>query len=94
MEELAKYAGVPVFNGLTNEFHPTQMLADALTMREHSNKPLNQVAFAYVGDARYNMANSLLVLAAKLGMDVRIGAPIRTSIPSFAANTSNELAML
>lgn len=75
VEELAKYAGVPVFNGLTNEFHPTQMLADALTMREHSGKPLNQVAFAYVGDARYNMANSLLVLAAKLGMDVRIGAP-------------------
>ena len=75
VEELAKYAGVPVFNGLTNEFHPTQMLADALTMREHSDKPLNQIAFAYVGDARYNMANSLLVLAAKLGMDVRIGAP-------------------
>ena len=75
VEELAKYAGVPVFNGLTNEFHPTQMLADALTMREHSGKPLNQTAFAYVGDARYNMANSLLVLGAKLGMDVRIGAP-------------------
>lgn len=75
VEELAKYAGVPVFNGLTNEFHPTQMLADALTMREYSDKPLNQIAFAYVGDARYNMANSLLVLAAKLGMDVRIGAP-------------------
>ena len=75
VEELAKYAGVPVFNGLTNEFHPTQMLADALTMREHSDKPLNHIAFAYVGDARYNMANSLLVLAAKLGMDVRIGAP-------------------
>ena len=75
VEELAKYAGVPVFNGLTNEFHPTQMLADALTMLEHSDKPLNQIAFAYVGDARYNMANSLLVLAAKLGMDVRIGAP-------------------
>lgn len=75
VEELAQYAGVPVFNGLTNEFHPTQMLADALTMREHSDKPLNQIAYAYVGDARYNMANSLLVLAAKLGMDVRIGAP-------------------
>lgn len=75
VEELAKYAGVPVFNGLTNEFHPTQMLADALTMREHSGKPLNQTAFAYVGDARYNMGNSLLILGAKLGMDVRIGAP-------------------
>ncbi|WP_165006373.1 ornithine carbamoyltransferase [Neisseria yangbaofengii] len=75
VEELAKYAGVPVFNGLTNEFHPTQMLADALTMQEHSGKPLHQVAYAYVGDARYNMANSLLILGAKLGMDVRIGAP-------------------
>ncbi|WP_416191094.1 ornithine carbamoyltransferase [Neisseria sp. CCUG12390] len=75
VEELAKYAGVPVFNGLTNEFHPTQMLADALTMQEHSDKPLNRVAYAYVGDARYNMANSLLILGAKLGMDVRIGAP-------------------
>ncbi|HGM0831942.1 TPA: ornithine carbamoyltransferase [Neisseria gonorrhoeae] len=75
VEELAKYAGVPVFNGLTNEFHPTQMLANALTMREHSGKPLNQTAFAYVGDARYNMGNSLLILGAKLGMDVRIGAP-------------------
>lgn len=75
VEELAKYAGVPVFNGLTNEFHPTQMLADALTMREHSSKPLNKIAFAYVGDARFNMGNSLLLLGAKMGMDVRIGAP-------------------
>ncbi len=75
VEELAKYAGVPVFNGLTNEFHPTQMLADALTMQEHSSKPLNHTAFAYVGDARFNMGNSLLILGAKLGMDVRIGAP-------------------
>ena len=83
VEELAQYAGVPVFNGLTNEFHPTQMLADALTMREHSGKPLNQTAFAYVGDARYNMANSLLVLGAKLGMDVRIGAP-KTLSPAHA----------
>ncbi|WP_037588418.1 ornithine carbamoyltransferase [Stenoxybacter acetivorans] len=74
-EDLARYAGVPVFNGLTDEFHPTQMLADALTMREHSSKPLNEIAFAYVGDARCNMGNSLLVLGAKLGMDVRIGAP-------------------
>ncbi|QEY24256.1 ornithine carbamoyltransferase [Neisseria animalis] len=75
VEELAQYAGVPVFNGLTNEFHPTQMLADALTMREHSSKPLNEIAFAYVGDARFNMGNSLLLLGAKMGMDVRIGAP-------------------
>ncbi|WP_338809600.1 ornithine carbamoyltransferase [Neisseria leonii] len=74
-EELAAYAGVPVFNGLTDEFHPTQMLADMLTMREHSGKPLNQTAYAYVGDARYNMGNSLLITGALLGMDVRIGAP-------------------
>ncbi|MDI6912007.1 ornithine carbamoyltransferase [Nocardioides sp.] len=75
VEELAKYAGVPVFNGLTDEFHPTQMLADVLTMREHSDKPLHEIAFAYLGDGRNNVANSLMLVAAKLGMDVRIGAP-------------------
>lgn len=74
-EELAQYAGVPVFNGLTDEFHPTQMLADVLTMKEHSDKPLTQIAYAYVGDARFNMGNSLLLIGALLGMDVRIGAP-------------------
>ena len=75
VEELAKYAGVPVWNGLTNEFHPTQILADFLTMREHVDKPLNQVSYAYLGDARFNMGNSLLVGGAKMGMDVRIVAP-------------------
>ena len=75
VEELAQYAGVPVFNGLTDEFHPTQMLADLLTMREHCSKPLNEIAYAYVGDARYNMGNSLLLVGALMGMDVRIGAP-------------------
>jgi len=75
VEELAKFAGVPVFNGLTDEFHPTQMLADVLTMREHSDKPIHEIAFAYVGDGRNNVANSLMLVAAKLGMDVRIGAP-------------------
>ena len=75
VEELAKYAGIPVWNGLTNEFHPTQILADFLTMREHSDKPLNQVSYAYLGDARFNMGNSLLVGGAKMGMDVRIVAP-------------------
>ena len=75
VETLAEYAGVPVFNGLTDEFHPTQMLADVLTMAEHSDKPLHQVAFAFVGDGRNNVANSLLLVGAKLGMDVRIGAP-------------------
>ena len=75
VEELARYAGVPVFNGLTDEYHPTQMLADVLTMTEHSSKPLHDIAYAYVGDGRNNMANSLLLVGAKLGMDVRIGAP-------------------
>ncbi|MBI0066861.1 ornithine carbamoyltransferase [Snodgrassella sp. M0118] len=75
VEQLAEYAGVPVINGLTNEYHPTQMLADLLTMKENSKKPLNQITYAYVGDARYNMGNSLLVAGAKMGMDVRIGAP-------------------
>ena len=75
VEELAEYSGVPVWNGLTNEFHPTQILADFLTMREHSDKPLQEVSYAYLGDARYNMGNSLLVGGAKMGMDVRIVAP-------------------
>jgi ornithine carbamoyltransferase len=66
---------VPVWNGLTDEFHPTQILADMLTMREHSSKPLTQIAFAFMGDARNNMGNSLLVGGAKLGMDVRLVAP-------------------
>ncbi|NLJ43393.1 MAG: ornithine carbamoyltransferase [Bacteroidales bacterium] len=75
VEELAEYAGVPVWNGLTNEFHPTQILADLMTMIEHSDKPLNRISFCYLGDARYNMGNSLLVGAAKMGMDFRTAAP-------------------
>jgi ornithine carbamoyltransferase len=75
VEELAQYAGVPVWNGLTNEYHPTQVLADFQTMMEHSDKPLRQVSFAYLGDARNNMGNSLLVGAAKMGMDYRSVAP-------------------
>jgi len=75
VEELAKYAGVPVWNGLTNEWHPTQMLADVLTMTEHCYKPLEKISYAYVGDARFNMGRSLLVVGSLLGMDVRIGAP-------------------
>jgi ornithine carbamoyltransferase len=75
IEELAKYAGVPVWNGLTDEFHPTQILADFLTMQEHINKPLNEVKFCYMGDARNNMGNSLMVGAAKMGMDFRAAAP-------------------
>lgn len=75
VEELGKYAGVPVWNGLTTEFHPTQILADFLTMMEHSDKPLHQITFAYMGDARNNMGNSLMVGAAKMGMDFRAVAP-------------------
>ena len=75
VEQLAQYAGVPVWNGLTNEFHPTQILADLLTMMEHSDKPLHQVRLAYLGDARFNMGNSLLIGAAKMGMDFRVVAP-------------------
>ncbi len=75
VEELAEYAGVPVWNGLTNEAHPTQVLADLMTMMEHSDKPLHEISFAYLGDARFNMGNSLLVGGAKMGMDVRIVAP-------------------
>ncbi|WP_326657268.1 ornithine carbamoyltransferase [Streptomyces sp. NBC_00385] len=75
VEELAAHGGVPVFNGLTDDWHPTQMLADVLTMTEHSEKPLERIAFAYLGDARFNMGNSYLVTGALLGMDVRIVAP-------------------
>ena len=75
VETLARYAGVPVWNGLTNEFHPTQFLADALTMLEHARKPAREISFCYLGDARNNVSNSLLVGGAKLGMDVRLCAP-------------------
>ncbi len=75
VEELAAYAGVPVWNGLTNEFHPTQLLADMMTMMEHSPKPLEQISYAYFGDARFNMGNSLMVGGCKVGADVRIVAP-------------------
>ncbi|MFF4143736.1 ornithine carbamoyltransferase [Streptomyces sp. NPDC001698] len=75
VEELAAHAGVPVYNGLTDDWHPTQMLADVLTMTEHCAKPLRETAFAYLGDARFNMGNSYLVTGALLGMDVRLVAP-------------------
>ncbi|WP_142413981.1 ornithine carbamoyltransferase [Hathewaya massiliensis] len=75
VEELAKYAGVPVWNGLTDADHPTQILADFLTIREHFDKPLNQIKFVYAGDGRNNMANALMIGAAKMGMDFRIVAP-------------------
>jgi len=75
VEELAKYAGVPVYNGLTDEYHPTQMLADVMTMREHSDKPLAQIKYAYVGDTRSNMGHSLMIVGCLMGMDVRIAGP-------------------
>ncbi|MFE7411652.1 ornithine carbamoyltransferase [Streptomyces laurentii] len=75
VEELAAHSGVPVYNGLTDDWHPTQMLADILTMTEHTDKPLDEIAFAYLGDARFNMGNSYLITGALLGMDVRIVAP-------------------
>jgi len=74
-EELAQWAGVPVYNGLTDEWHPTQILADFLTFQEHIPKPLEEVVFCYLGDARFNMADSYLIGAAKLGMDLRIASP-------------------
>lgn len=75
VEELAAYSGVPVWNGLTDDFHPTQVLADLMTMEEHSNKPLSEISFCYLGDARNNMGNELLVGGVKMGMDVRLAAP-------------------
>ena len=74
-EELAQYAWVPVWNGLTNEAHPTQVLADLLTMQEHTRKPLEDVAFCFLGDVGYNMADSLMMGAAKMGMDMRLAGP-------------------
>ncbi|NOX18193.1 MAG: ornithine carbamoyltransferase [Chlorobi bacterium] len=75
VEELGKYAGVPVWNGLTNEFHPTQVLADFMTMLEHADKPLSKISFCFLGDAGNNMGNSLLIGGAIMGMDVRLAAP-------------------
>ncbi|MFP4023176.1 MAG: ornithine carbamoyltransferase [Thiohalospira sp.] len=92
VEELAKYAGVPVWNGLTNEFHPTQILADFLTMMEHSDKPLHQVTFAYVGDARNNMGNSLMIGAAKMGMKFRSVAPKSVQPKAELVNQAKEIA--
>ena len=92
VEELGKYSGVPVWNGLTTEFHPTQVLADLLTMIEHTDKPLHQVSFAYCGDARNNMGNSLMVVAAKMGMDFRAVAPKTMWPEKELVNTCKEIA--
>lgn len=92
VEELGEYAGVPVWNGLTNEFHPTQVLADFLTMMEHVDKPLNQVTFAYLGDARNNMGNSLMIGAAKMGMDFRAVAPKKVQPDAALVKQAKEIA--
>jgi len=100
-DELAAHAGVPVYNGLTDEWHPTQILADFLTFREHVPKPLDEVVFCYLGDARFNMANTYLVGGAKLGMDIRIAAPkslwpqddVVTLANGFAAGTSARITI-
>ena len=91
-DELAKWSGVPVYNGLTDEWHPTQILADFLTMREHLGKPLSEVAFCYLGDARFNMANTYLIGGAKLGMDVRIASPASLGPSDEFVNPARELA--
>ncbi|WP_328956797.1 ornithine carbamoyltransferase [Kitasatospora purpeofusca] len=101
VEELAAYAGVPVWNGLTDEWHPTQMLADVLTVTEHTAKPLTEVTLAYLGDARSNMGNSLLVTGALLGMDIRIVAPralwpdeeVRKAAESLAGDTGARITL-
>ena len=75
VETLAKFAGVPVYNGLTAEYHPTQMIADIMTMLEHSDKPVSQIKYAYIGDTRSNMGHSLMIAGCLMGMDVRICGP-------------------
>ena len=92
VETLAAYAGVPVWNGLTDEWHPTQMLADMLTMREYAGKPDEEIAFAYLGDTRNNMGNSLLVTAALMGMDVRMVAPRRLWNDEAVVTAAREVA--
>ena len=92
IEELAKYAGVPIWNGLTDEWHPTQVLADLMTMLEHSGKPLNEIKLAYLGDARNNMGNSLMVGAAKMGMDYRCVAPKKLQTSAMLVEQSEIIA--
>jgi ornithine carbamoyltransferase len=100
-DQLAEWSGVPVYNGLTDEWHPTQVLADLLTMREHSDKPLSDVAFCYLGDARFNMADTYLIGGAKLAMDVRIAAPkslwpadeVLSQARSFAAESGAKITV-
>ena len=92
VETLAEYAGVPVYNGLTDEWHPTQMLADFLTMHESSNKPYDAISYAYVGDCRYNMGRSLLVMGALMGSDVRLAGPAELHPPKDVVDLAEEIA--
>jgi len=92
VEELAKYAGVPIYNGLTDEWHPTQMLADFLTMHEASGKPYDTLSYAFVGDCRFNMGRSLLVMGALMGSDVRLAGPAALQPPADVVATAREIA--
>ena len=92
VEALAEHAGVPVYNGLTNEWHPTQMLADFLTMHEASNKPYDAIRYAYLGDCRFNMGRSLLVMGALMGSDVRLAGPADLHPPKDVMQLAEEIA--
>jgi ornithine carbamoyltransferase len=92
VEELAAHAGVPVYNGLTDEWHPTQMLADFLTMHESSHKPYDQIAYAFVGDCRFNMGRSLLVMGALMGSDVRLAGPAELHPPKEVVEIATDIA--
>jgi ornithine carbamoyltransferase len=92
VETLVRHAGVPVWNGLTDQWHPTQSLCDMLTMREHAHKPDHEIAFAYIGDAHNNVANSLLIAGAMMGMDVRMVAPTSLSNPEEVIRAAREIA--
>ena len=92
VEELARFAGVPVYNGLTNEWHPTQMLADFLTMHEASHKPYDELVYAFVGDCRFNMGRSLLVMGALMGADVRLAGPDGLQPPADVVTIAEEIA--
>jgi ornithine carbamoyltransferase len=92
VEELAKHAGVPVYNGLTDEWHPTQMLADFLTMHESSHKPYDTIAYAFVGDCRFNMGRSLLVMGALMGSDIRLAGPAELHPPKDVLDIAHQIA--
>jgi ornithine carbamoyltransferase len=92
VEELARYAGIPIYNGLTAEWHPTQMLADFLTMHEASGKPYDGLSYAFVGDCRFNMGRSLLVMGALMGADVRLAGPVDLHPPAEVVTTARDIA--